>query len=101
MMMRVAAALLVVLVGACEVFRGGAGRPKTALSEREFVDVYVALGKARTPEAKVDILRQHGTSQKELEEFMRAYANNLPRLSEVFDSIVARQGVQTEVPRLP
>jgi hypothetical protein len=100
-MIRAAALLLVVVVSACEVFRGGAARPRTAQSEREFVDVYVALSKAQTPEAKRQVLIQHGTSEKELEAFMRAYAANLPALSAVFDSIVARQGMQTEAPVLP
>ena len=100
-MIRYVALSLVVCLGACDVFRGGPSRPKTALSEREFVDVYVALAKATTPEAKQQVLTQHGTTEKELAAFLRAYADNLPALSAVFDSIVARQGMQTEVPMLP
>ena len=96
-MIRIGATVLLILVAACEVFRGP-GRPDTALSEREFVDVYVALGKARTPEAKAQVLKQHGTTEKELAAFLRAYTEDLPALSEVFDSIVARQGMQSEVP---
>lgn len=98
-MIRMLAMSLIILAGACEVFRGGVGRPRTALTEREFVDVYVALGKAPTPAAKAQVLKQHGTSQREMEEFLRAYAEDLPALSEVFDSIVARQGAQGEFPQ--
>ena len=101
-MLRAAALLLVFVVTACEVFRGATGRPKTTLDEREFVEVYVALSRATTPEAKAQVLKQHGTSEEELQEFMKSYVNDLPALSSVFDSIVARHGAQQpEVPVLP
>jgi hypothetical protein len=90
-----------VLVPGCDVFRGGSPRPKTTLSQREFVDVYVALAAAQTPGAKAQILKQHGTSEKELQQFIQAYSVNLPALSEVFDSVVARQGLQAEFPSFP
>jgi hypothetical protein len=93
--------LLMIVLAACDVFRGGNARPTHALSEREFVEIYVALAKARTPEAKAEILKQHGTSVKELESFVQAYSGNLPAMSAVFDSVVARQGMQTDVPALP
>ena len=94
--------LLVILVGSgCELFQGGRPRPRTSLSQREFTDVYVALAAAQTPEQKAQILKQHGTSEKELREFIEAYSLNLPALSEVFDSVVARQGLQAEVPSFP
>ena len=100
-MLRAGAVILLILMPACDVFRGGSRRPKTNLTQREFVDVYVELSKARTPEAKSGILKQHGVTQKELEHFVAAYADNLTAFSEVFDSVVARQGLQTEVPALP
>lgn len=101
-MQRAAALLLVFVITACEVFRGATDRPRTALEEREFVEVYVALSRATTPEAKAQVLKQHGTSEEELEEFTKSYLNDLPALSAVFDSIVARQGAQQpEVPLLP
>jgi hypothetical protein len=84
------------------VFRGATGRPKTTLDEREFVEVYIALSRATTPQAKAQVLKQHGTSEQELEEFIKSYLNDLPALSSVFDSIVARQGAQQSgVPVLP
>lgn len=86
--------LLVLLFASCDVFRGGDPHPKTSLSEREFVDVYVELTRARTPEAKDSVLKKHGTTQRELEAFVRAYTANLPALSTVFDSVVARFGPQ-------
>ena len=101
-MQRAAALLLVFVITACEVFRGASGRPRTALEEREFVEVYVALSRATTPEAKAQVLKQHRTSEEELQEFTKSYLNDLPALSAVFDSIVARLGAQQpEVPLLP
>ena len=104
-MVKAATLLLVIVIGACEVFQGASGRPRTQLTEREFIEVFVALGKARSVDEKAQILKQRGTSEKELQDFMQAYANNLPALSAVFDSIVARQGAGSEgpmdVPRLP
>jgi hypothetical protein len=100
-MLRFIATSLLVLLGACEVFSDTAGRPKTTLSEREFIDVYVALAKAQTTDAKAQVLRQHGTTEKQVREFMQAYANDLPALSEIFDTIVARQGTQAETPDFP
>ena len=101
-MPKAAALLLVFVVTACEVFRGATGRPKTTLDERTFVEVYVALSRATTPEAKAQVLKQHGTSEEELQEFMKLYVNDLPALSSVFDSIVARQGAQQPgIPVLP
>jgi hypothetical protein len=98
-MLRGAALMMVLVVGGCDVFRGASGRPRTELSEREFIEVYVALAKAHTPEAKAQVLKQHDTSEAELKAFMQAYTNDLPALSAVFDSIVARQG--TPEPELP
>ena len=49
-MIRIGATVLLILVAACEVFRGP-GRPDTALSEREFVDVYVAVNQSRDDDA--------------------------------------------------
>lgn len=97
-----AVALFAVAAG-CNVFQGGRHRPATALSEREFVEVYVALARAAQPEQKQRILEQHGTSRKELHEFINAYSNDLPALSVVFDSVVARLGSErgVEVPALP
>ena len=101
-MPRAAALLLVFAIAACEVFRGATGRPRTALGEREFVEVYIALSRATTPQAKAEVLKQHGTSEDELQEFMKSYVNDLPALSSVFDTIVARQGApQPGVPELP
>ena len=101
-MPRISALILVFALAACDVFRAATGRPNTALDEREFVEVYVALGRATTPEAKAEILKRHGTSEKELQDFMKSYVNDLPALSAVFDSIVARLGAErTDVPALP
>jgi hypothetical protein len=105
-MFRFVLLLLVLPIGACDVFRGGDPRPKASLSEAEFVEVYVALSRATQPEEKARILKQHNTSEKELQEFVRLYTRNLPALAEVFDSVVARLGVQPErrfrdVPGLP
>ncbi len=93
--------MLLIMIAACDVFRGGDARPKTTLSQREFVEIYVALSRARTPDAKAEVLKENGTSVKELEAFMQAYSSNLTAISEVFDSVVARQGLQTDVPALP
>lgn len=102
-MRRIRCVVLVALfLSACNVFQSGR-RPATALSEREFVDVYVALARATQPAQKQQILQRHRTSRKELEEFINAYSNDLPALSVVFDSVVARLGMQPgmEVPALP
>jgi hypothetical protein len=88
--------LIVCLLSGCDVFRGGDPRPRTKLSEREFIEVYVALAQVATPEEKARVLKRHGTSQQELQAFVRAYSRNLNALSTVFDSIVARQGVHAE-----
>jgi hypothetical protein len=87
----------------CSVFQGGRDTGDTALSDREFVDVYVELARARQPAEKQQILQQHGTTRKEMEAFINAYANDLSALSVVFDSVVARLGMQPgmEVPALP
>ena len=104
-MVKASALSLVLLISACDVFQGASGRPRTELTEREFIEVFVALGKARSVDEKAQILKQRGTSEKELQDFMQAYVKNLPALSAVFDSIVARQGAGSEgsmdVPRLP
>ena len=100
-MLRAGAVILVILMAACDVFRGGSHRPRTDLSQREFVNVYVALSKAQTSEAKSAVLKQHDITEKELEHFVAAYADDLKAFSEVFDSVVARQGLQTDVPALP
>jgi len=91
------------LATACDVFQGGRQRPSTPLTEREFIEAYVALAKARSVEEKRRILEQRGTSEQELKAFIQAYARDLPALSVVFDSVVARLGMQPgmEVPALP
>jgi hypothetical protein len=91
------------LAAACDVFQGGRHRPRTPLTEREFIEAYVALANARSVEEKRRILEQRGTSEKELQAFIQAYADDLPALSMVFDSVVARLGMQPgmEVPALP
>lgn len=81
----------VLLLASCDVFRAGSSRPSTALSPREFVDVYVALAQATTQAEKARILRKHQTSEKEMQAFISGYAKNLPELSAVFDSVLARQ----------
>ena len=90
-------------VAGCNVFQGGRHRPGTALSEREFVAVYVELARATQPEQKQRILERHGTSRKEMQDFINAYSNDLPALSTVFDSVVARLGSVRgmDVPALP
>jgi hypothetical protein len=95
--------LLLILIVGCEVFQGGNPVPKTTLTAREFVDVYVALSRAARPEDKARVLRQHKTTEKELRAFVRAYSRNLAAFSTVFDSIVARQGAELEsdIPALP
>lgn len=95
--------LLLIVVSGCSVFQPGRDRPKTALSKREFVDVYVALARAKDPATRQRILQQHGTTSRELEQFVEAYTDHLPELSAVFDSIVARLGMEPgmEVPALP
>jgi hypothetical protein len=97
------AVFVALVLSGCNVFQGGPNRPATALSEREFVDVYVALARATQPAQKQQILQRHRTSRKELEQFINAYSNDLPALSVVFDSVVARLGMQPgmEVPALP
>lgn len=86
--------VLVLVLASCDVFRGGDPQPKTTLSEREFVDVYVALTRANSPQAKDSVLKKHGTTLREMEAFVRAYTVNLPALSTVFDSVVAQLGPQ-------
>jgi hypothetical protein len=78
------------LLSACDVFRSNSKRPKSELTPQQFVEVYTALGKARTPAEKQRVLRQHKTSEKALQEFVQAYAQDLPELSAVFDSALAR-----------
>lgn len=91
-----------ILVG-CDVFQGGPRHANAPLEEREFIEVYVALAQARSVGEKQRILQEHGTSEKELKAFVQAYANDLPALSMVFDSVVARLGMRpgVEVPSLP
>ena len=97
------AVFVVLLFSSCHVFQGGPSRPDTALSEAEFIDVYVALARAAQPEEEQRILRQRGISRKELEQFVHAYSNDLTALSAVFDSVVARLGAPQgmEIPSLP
>jgi hypothetical protein len=102
---RIRRAVFVALLVApsCNVFQAGRNRPATALTDREFVDLYVALARATSPGDKQRILEQHGTTREEMKAFIGAYSNDLPALSVVFDSVVARLGMQPgmEVPLLP
>jgi hypothetical protein len=82
--------LLICLISACDVFRGSLARPKTQLTPEQFVEVYVALARARTPAEKQQILKQHKTTEKALHEFVQAYSRDLPRLSATFDSALSR-----------
>ncbi len=104
-MRRLLCAVFVALfaLAGCNVFQGGRHRPGTALSEREFVAVYVELARATQPEQKQRILERHRTSRKEMQDFINAYSNDLPALNTVFDSVVARLGSErgVDVPALP
>ena len=74
------------------------------LSNREFVEIYTKLVRAQSIPEKERILKEHGTSKAELEEFVRANVHDLPALSEVFDTVVARIGAPKEeypIPVLP
>jgi hypothetical protein len=79
------------------------GRPRARLSEKEFVEVYVKLSRATTPQAKAAVLKQHGTTEAELQQFIQVHLKDLPALSTVFDSLVARMGSEQQppVPALP
>jgi hypothetical protein len=91
-------------VSACDQLPFGNKRNATRLSDREFVEIYIKLAKARSLPDKERILKQHGTTKAELEEFVRANVDDLPALSEVFDTVVARIGAPREeypIPVLP
>ena len=82
--------LLIVVITGCDAFLGSASRPKSELTPDEFVEVYVALAKARTPAERQQVFKQHKTSEKALHEFVQAYSRDLPRLSATFDSALAK-----------
>lgn len=82
--------LMLCLITACDVFSGSARTPRTDLTPDEFIEVYVALAKARTPADRRRVLEQHKTSEKALHEFVQAYSHDVPRLSATFDTAVAR-----------
>ena len=79
------------------------GRPRAKLTDKEFVEVYVKLARAQTPQEKAAVLKQHGTTEAELQEFVQVHLRDLPALSTVFDTLVARMGSEREptVPALP
>ena len=89
--------LALMLFSACDVFRAP-GLPKTRLTQEEFIEVYVALAKANTPAEKERILKEHGTSQKELEAFIQAYTADVSSLSAAFDSALSRMSTSAEGP---
>jgi hypothetical protein len=98
--------LLIVLLAttsACDRLPFGKTGKNTRLSDKEFVEVYVKLAQATSPEEKARILQQAGTSAEELEEFVKVYLDDLPALSQVFDTVVARIGNSREqdLPALP
>ena len=98
--------LIVVLAtaSACGQIPLGNKRKTTGLTDREFVEIYIKLARAHSLEEKERILKQHGTTKKELEAFVRANVDDLPALSEVFDTVVARIGAPKEeypIPVLP
>ncbi|HEY8507873.1 MAG TPA: hypothetical protein VIL32_05930 [Steroidobacteraceae bacterium] len=91
--------LLVLLLSAGAAACNTSGRanvPKTALSKDEFIETFVELAKATSEEERRQILERRGTSQQELEAFVRAYSRDLDALSEIFDTIVARTGADPE-----
>jgi hypothetical protein len=96
--------LFIFVIAACDIFRSSSARPESDLTPEEFVEVYVALAKARTPAEKQQVLKQYKTSEKALQEFVQAYTHDLPELSAAFDSALARMSSrrtegETEVPR--
>ena len=61
--------LLSVAIAGCDYIRGRNSIPRTALSEDEFIEVYVELARTRDPETRDSILKQHGTSERQLKAF--------------------------------
>jgi hypothetical protein len=98
--------LIVVLAtaSACGQLPFGNKRNATRLTEREFVEIYIQLARAQSVAEKETILKKHGTTRAELDEFVHANIDDLAALSEVFDTVVARIGAPKEeypIPVLP
>lgn len=88
---------------ACDRLPEGFGRRTPGLTDKEFIEVYVKLARTSSPEVKARILKESGTTAKEMEQFVKVRLNDLPALSMVFDSVVARMGNPTDdgLRRLP
>ena len=78
----------VVILAACDVFR--ASQPTSELTREKFVEVYVELARSNTPAARQAILKKHKTTEKAMQEFVRAYSGNVTELSAAFDSALAK-----------
>jgi hypothetical protein len=86
---------------ACDQLPIGGKRRATRLTDAEFVEIYVKLAKAHSVAEKQSILKQHRTTEKDLEEFVRVNTRDLAALSTVFDTMVARIGAPKEEPPIP
>jgi hypothetical protein len=86
---------------ACDKLPGARGKNGSRLRDVEFIDVYVKLARATSPEEKARVLKEAGTSREELDEFIEVRLEDLPALSTVFDSVVARMGSASEDQQLP
>jgi hypothetical protein len=84
--------LVVVLCAACD---RGPSAPAGGLTDREFVEVYVALRNAhttaRTPEEfarlEEEILRKAGATRESMKQFVEAHSGDLGYMATVWDSI--------------
>src|SRR5688500_12893252 len=80
--------LAVFLLASCDVFR--ASHPTSELTQQKFVEVYVELARAKTPSARQAILKKHKTTEKAMQDFVRAYSGDVSELSKAFDSALAK-----------
>ena len=94
---------LLAACAACEQLSTSNSRRSTKLSETEFVDVCVKLARATSPAEKTRIMKEAGVTREDLDQFIAVYLEDLPGLSQVFDSVVARMGnpVDGPLPVLP
>lgn len=80
------------IVIGCNQWPKGLGGRTSGLRDEEFVEVYVRLSKTNSPAEKARILKEAGTTAREMDEFVKVRLDDLPALSIVFDSVVARMG---------
>jgi hypothetical protein len=92
---------ILALTGACDDVSSRVMKRSTRLTQAEFIEVYAKLARATSETERQNILRQHGTSEAELQEFVAVNIDDLPNLSATFDSVVARLGADQEEGTMP